>query len=253
MSLELVTYTGGLTWPKKISIFNNWIAACAHLCDHVLTMPEGGAWAEILGPEAATVILSNAGFRLAKAIWNKGNKGEEAQDLYEAYSSTLCAAMDSAAKTGWHWTDRWNTRIRKAFGVSGVLVLFDTREVRSGMLPGWGNSLHTSRAKNIVSVEQRRRNPLPRQGANDIESNPCTKKSWGMRRWPIRYDPKTRPAPQTEGLRRYRIFRRCAQSVRAEVLASYYSMKSRVDASSGGSLREAIADYATWTRLASEG
>ncbi|MBM4023947.1 MAG: hypothetical protein FJ280_00850 [Planctomycetes bacterium] len=253
MGLKLATYAGALANPREIRVFGDWVAACAHLCDHVLTMPEAAAWAEVLGEEAAAVILSNAGFRLAKAVWAEGNEGEAAEALYKMYSDALCKALDSAARTGWHWADRWDTDAQKALGVSGVLVLFDAHKVRSAMLPGWGCPLRTSRAKGISSVGQRRRNPLPRQGEDDKEAISSVVTGWGMRRKPDRFDPKAKPAPETEALKRFRIFRKCAQSVRAELLEAYYSTEGKLDASSGEGLRGAIADFATWTRLVGEG
>jgi hypothetical protein len=253
MSLTLLRYNGSLTHWQEISVFRDWVTACAHLCDHVLTLPEGNAWAEILGQEAAAVILSNAGFRLAKTIWAGGNKGEALQTLYDVYGNELCMALDSAGKTGWHWTDQGDARARKALGISGVLVVFNAAEIRSGMLPGWGNPFYTARAKKTVtSVERRRRNPMPRQSSNKANTPSRGSGGWGIRRRPAGHERKTGREPQTQGLRRYRIFRRCAQSVRAELLASYYR-EDKMDESGVVDLKETIADFGTWMRLAGKG
>ncbi len=251
MSLALQSCRTPLARRGELKVFRDWETACRHLCDHVLSMPEAEAWAELLGPDAAQILASNKRFRLAKRMWSPGDEGESAQPLYNEYAKAIRAALETGARVGWVWRAPDDRRVRKTLGLTGVLVVFDAEAVRSGMLPGFGNPHLISQSKEQdESVESRRRNPLPREGGEE-EDPPLRPTALGMR--PRRRDVSTRRSASSESpeLRRFKIFRKCAQHVRSEFFRAYFHTKGAADAPE--ELRRSIKEFGSWLQLADPG
>lgn len=208
MSLDLQEHRGRVTDGEIVRVFRDWIHACLHLCDHVLTMPEAEDWALIL-PGYGPTAESNTRFRLAMALWR--DEGDSAQWLYDLYAEAIRDAMDSAALSGWAWIDRRMGREDYVvLGPSGVLVVWSEDSVRTAMLPGRGSPVtEVEDAEDIV--EQRRRNPLPREGAEEEDTGPDGS-DWRHGR---------KPYPESEEMSRYRLFRECAGFVRSRWLNAY--------------------------------
>lgn len=250
MNLMLKKYSGTLVREMPLSVFRDWVAACEHLCDHVLTRPEAEAWAELLGPEIAGLIMSNAGFRLARQMWRAEGELPDAQALYDVYADELCRALDSAAVNRWHWDDPEFPNVRKALGVSGVEVVFNESSVLSGMLPGFGCAGRTAEAKETLAASDRLTQPLPRQGPTDDAGPEIFNPAKEPRLSRPKFDPKAKPPPLTRNLIRYQIFRRCAQFVRAELLQAYCNMGGK--ARGPETLRRGIDDFDAWLGMAGE-
>lgn len=233
MSLTLRDYAGQATDRDTVRIFRDWVHACAHLCDHVLTMPEAEGWALILEGYRETC-ESNARFRLAKSLWS--DEGESAQWLYDLYAGAIADVLDAAVLTGWVWIDR--SRMRSdyvAFGPSGVLTIWSEGHVRTAMLPGTGRPLSNG-GEESEDVDERRRNPLPRETAERGAGSPDGR-DWRHGRG---------GSGEPEEHRRYRLFRNCARFVRSNWLASYEEVEHVTWPTD---LMMVVADMDEWTRL----
>jgi len=209
-------------------IFRNWESACAHLCDHVLTWPEAEGWALILPAYSERVCVTNAQarFSLGEGTWR--SKGVAVQWLYDEYAAAIKAALDIAQHQGWVWPDYNSTGDHKALGLSGVLVVFSKKAVRTAWLPGlvWSRRAAECRTAEYTS-DMRQQNPLPRERADEEAVRS------------VLYG--------TLELKRYRIFRKSAKFVRSELFAT--SIETEGAPCGLGALRQAISEFETWAAL----
>jgi hypothetical protein len=177
----------------EIPVFNSWVPACCHVCDHVLTEPEAWSWTELLTEPPLDLRDPNACFKLAKKAWRPKEDGAPLQSLYDGYANEISMALQSK-----FWVqDGWQ---RKHLSIRGVAAVTSDRQgVHSAYLPGLGSNIQTSNAQALEwdmseseIRDSRKRNPLPRQ----------------VRRHDAEDEPPTSPTEDEEvaALRRYRLF-----------------------------------------------
>lgn len=237
MALKMATYCGTVTGQRQTRVFRDWRHACEHLCDHLLTMPEAAAWNVVLGGHG-TDLSPNARFHLARRLWDDESQGEAGQRLYDLYAGAIADALDSAEATGWVWTESMDRREdKKVLGLMGVLVVLSlAREgdehVRTAMLPGMGTPFDATEAgKESDTVAARRRNPLPRERESGGDGG------------------ADRAHPQREASmirRQYKVFRKCANRVRREMLEAFFQGKGRM--SGAEELLKRVRDFDEWIR-----
>jgi hypothetical protein len=242
----------------RLDVFRDWKSACAHLCDHVLTRPEADGWALLLSAyeECLHVADADSRYRLAKEIWK--TQGAAGQRLYDEYAEAIARALDSAEREGWVWSNDVRSGDRKAFGLSGIIVVFSEAFVRSAMLPGQAISARVVQARNSgPSYEARRLNPLPREApVRNGDTSRLPPLAHGMRRLWARAGHEAREARDrfeglTTDLKRFRLFRKCAQFVRSELFSAYNRSDGRGEPAE--SLRQAIKEFDVWLALVCAG
>jgi len=233
MGLELKTYRGSL---GNLSIFRDWQSACAHICDHLLTPPEAFCWAVLVLDEIRELVTGDGAFRLGRSMWR--DEGESAQELYDLYASAIEDALRFAERMGWVWQEPFYgdeppaNRPRKALGIFGVVVVFDSQTVKSARIEGKGSAEQIEKGRR-VSFEERRTNPLPRVTKKATEKVP-------------RY-------PETEAEREYylfKMFKDTARRVRKEMKTAYY--KNGGNHSILHDLKKAIPSFEAWRKLKEE-
>lgn len=165
MPLELTEYTGSFTRFAGLRIFSSWDRACAHLCDHVLTMPEAKIWG-MIAPELTELVYSKRRFAVGKSFW-EGTEGESASELYGVFCDVSFDALDSLEITGWVWNDP-GKRAEDVFclGLNGLLLILSpqAKTVRTAYFPGHGNAQQVESSKEIgVDPQLRKKDPFPRE------------------------------------------------------------------------------------------
>jgi hypothetical protein len=144
-TLELRTLAHPARPHLRVPVFGDWLKACEHLRDHLLTAPECYAWADVL-PEYADILdpaSEDARWRYAQEAMATG--GRRAQALYDLYSAATARDARDAALLAWHCTEG---DVTVALGTSGILLVVED-VVRTAFLPGQGSPLQTQLARDL--------------------------------------------------------------------------------------------------------
>ncbi len=256
MTLVLREYNGRAA-PGRLSVFRDVETALEHLCDHVLTWPEGEGWADILPTyrDRIGIARPKARFLFATNLWKEAPPGSSCQWLYDEYADAIVASVDSTTYTGWTWIDPTEPRDTLAFGPSGVLVIFTSSRVRTAYLPGRGTPFIAEEGSSASFAGRSRvSNPLPRESSRTAEGKPeAESPSRGMRRnvtersgrgsagtpWEVRDEERLE--------RRYHIFKDCARAVRKVMRNALYRERGR--RAQRGPLEIPLLDLEKWEEL----
>ncbi|MDR1613873.1 MAG: hypothetical protein LBT97_14010 [Planctomycetota bacterium] len=147
---------------KKVWGFVNWIRAGAHICDHLLTLPEAHAWS-VIHPWLKPIVESRSGFETAKRMWSEQGDADF-QRLYDAYMSAVQFALASSEGEGWHGEEKDGSGER-ALGINGVLTVLGGDRVLTAYIPGVGDRTTVQPMEDLEPEEEealRERDPLPR-------------------------------------------------------------------------------------------
>lgn len=232
-SLNLSRLRAGRPEHRSARVFRNWCAACAHMCDHLLTWPESEAWVDLL-PILAPIIAEDRVYVVAKAMWKQ--QGVGAQELYDEWVAVLRRSADAGAKLNWVWHEIEDAVYFSPLGIKLVTTRWVVKTAyvplpTTPVTPG-GDEPEEGEAL----PEHRQRNPLPRQG---------------------KYRPQERIHPRDRNrskkcdgarIRAFRRFRRAAVWVRQSMfLAAKTGMGPRGEALQ--EFRRAIRSMDHWIRL----
>ena len=117
-------------FDEEFSVFASEIRACEHICDHLLSRPEGFDWS-VLRPELKPLLISKSGFELARRMWRSGDEAlPESQELYDFYAKAINDSLRAANMLGWHGSDYPNDgdpADRWALGLDGVYVVLSLK------------------------------------------------------------------------------------------------------------------------------
>jgi len=141
----------------KVKVFQDSVAACVHLRDHLLSRPECRGWGLVDSRLGELVDLDNPGLRWKLACETMDIDGPAAQELYDIYSGNVARELRDAAELGWHATKDGTT---VALGTSGILVVIKGRIIKTAFLPG------LSTPAGVVKTSARGKKSLPRERAD---------------------------------------------------------------------------------------
>lgn len=185
--------------PREVRVFGRWTLACAHLCDHVLSLPEAAAWEVLLARTGEEIIPRNSIVRplLASEYWEYDKQGAAAQRLYDRFCAVVEENLDPGKKlqnSGEIEGDRW------AFGLDGLYIGARGAAVRTAYIAGFATLMarQGDRPEDEEDWCRRRQNqPLPRNERGRWRAIP----------------------PKREN--RHRIYRKSALFVRRKLSATY--------------------------------
>lgn len=143
-SLQLGTIPHPALEACRVPFFRDWLRAFCHLRDHLLTDPEGRAWAVVI-PEYRNLVDPEdpeACYRYVEAA--RTSQGVSAQPLYDLYCQAAALDAQDAAQLGWVDTSEGVT---VSVGTSGIGILIKGAVVRTAFLPGQGDPLATCEAR----------------------------------------------------------------------------------------------------------
>lgn len=242
MTLTLRAIPNPYGGPKDLPAWRDWVKACQHVCDHVLTSPEAEAWAVRLVLEG-DFPSERRRLHLARQAWRC--EGDDLQPIYDAY----VVAIEEAVHRGW-WVQQG--RQRKHLSANAVAAVTSRSTVCSGLIPAIGSALGTSaqqaaedKQPRETIVELRQRQPLPRQTSPAPEAaspggRKRSKGSKGSRREALRRRREAAAqvaaeAPVNEGepLQRYLRFLAAAKWLRHDALHVTRSESPAGDEASG--------------------
>jgi hypothetical protein len=181
-SLQLRQLNAGLEAYQAARVFQNWVKACVHMCDHLLTAPESELWRSLL-PSLHELLGQNQHFVFAKALWGMENQGASGQSLYDSWVDRIRREVRFAKKIGWYWHEgdaakspitRGYKRRRADFvyfSPRGIKIVLTPEAIKTVFFPGlpWARPYSgQSWSSEANTVESRRKAPLPRQG-RDVE------------------------------------------------------------------------------------
>jgi len=210
VGLQLRTLPHPADRSRTVVIFQDWLKACEHLRDHLLTAPECGAWATVIPGYAGLLDPASEDDRWRYLQQASASQGLSAQPLYDLYCDALRGEVEDARLLRWYASDG---EVTVAMGTSGILLVIERAPapagevLRTAFLPGQGDPLRTQ------SARQHPGGPgLPRQGP------PC--RPAGPRPLPPESPKERRERAQREAhwddLRRlyYRVFKSAVRFVR---------------------------------------
>jgi hypothetical protein len=245
MPLNLKELGDGL-WPRAL-FFATPELACRHIAAHLLTRPESESWAFLVAKEgmAPDYAGHRARFRVAQTILIDD---VSAEPLYETYYGLSRLAVQSTKLTGWCWDHSGD---KKFFGIQGILVIANSKCVRSSMLPGQGIPI-------LNHSTPTPEDPLPRQKGKDGcgfgGRRRQRQRAHEMRereRW--RQQRAASPELTEEEQEGWRLFFRCALAVRKELLGAYKKQeRSGLPAPPAETFLSNMANPREWRELSVE-
>ncbi len=216
--------------------FSDWIAACRHLCDHVLTPPEMCAWTWILPAVRPWAAEDGSRFRLGRRIWRTGGKDEDGRELLRRFMDAVERSVGHAAHLGWSFREGDDELF---LGPEGILtVVGEGGLLRSAYISLRATSALEERSEPSGSdaeevVAGRSRNPFPREGRIRARAP---------------FLPWSEEERGKEALARFRIFRHASGEVRSRFLRAS-SRAGRERFLPVRRFREARRDFETWKTL----